>query len=186
MKGLDPEHAPGYGEPCAADEPGAVWLSTPALMKEYFERPDLTQQVVANGWFSTGDIGCLDARGRLYLKGRERDEINLGGTKVYPADVESAVESFPAVAEACCFAGPGNALYDETVAVAVVLAGNANVGDNLRELGQWTRGRLAAYQLPARWYLVEQIPKSPRGKVRTTDVQQLCRSLEPVRIPESE
>jgi len=50
-----------------------VWLNTPAPMKGYFERDDLTDQVVCHGWFLTGDIGLVDERGRLYLRGRERD-----------------------------------------------------------------------------------------------------------------
>src|SRR6185295_11465529 len=74
---------------CAPGELGHVWVSTPALMRGYLDRDDLTSRVVANGWFVTGDIGTLDEHGRLYLRGREREEINRGGLKVYPADIDS-------------------------------------------------------------------------------------------------
>ena len=70
---------PGLAEPCRAGESGYVWVNTPALMRGYLDRDDLTEQVVSQGWFMTGDIGLLDERGRLYLRGREREEINRGG-----------------------------------------------------------------------------------------------------------
>ena len=61
---------------CQPGESGFVWLNTPALMKGYFQRDDLTRLAVSDGWFLTGDIGAIDERGRLVLRGRERDEIN--------------------------------------------------------------------------------------------------------------
>ena len=64
-----PEQPPGLGERCAAGESGFVWLNTAALMKGYLDRDDLTAQVVRNGWFLTGDLGFVDARGHLYLRG---------------------------------------------------------------------------------------------------------------------
>ena len=71
---------------CQPGESGYVWLNTPALMKGYFRRDDLTARAVVCGWFLTGDIGCLDDQGRLLLRGRERDEINKGGMKIYPSE----------------------------------------------------------------------------------------------------
>ncbi|MGH8244684.1 MAG: class I adenylate-forming enzyme family protein, partial [Steroidobacteraceae bacterium] len=89
---------------CAPGDPGCVWLNTSALMKGYFRRDDLTDKAVSNGWFTTGDIGFLDDRGRLYLRGRERDEINKGGMKIYPSDIDAVVERFPAARDVCAFA----------------------------------------------------------------------------------
>ena len=63
-------------------------------MQGYYGQPELTDQVISGGWFVTGDMGLIDDRGRFYLKGRERDEINKGGAKVYPADVDAVVERF--------------------------------------------------------------------------------------------
>jgi long-chain acyl-CoA synthetase len=65
-----------------------------ALMKGLFQRDDLTALAVSEGWFLTGDIGFIDERGRLVLRGRERDEINKGGMKIYPADIDTVVERF--------------------------------------------------------------------------------------------
>lgn len=89
---------------CAVGESGYVWLNTPALMKGYFQRDDLTNAAVIDGWFFTGDIGILNEQGQLVLKGRERDEINKGGMKIYPADVDAVVERFAQASDVCTFA----------------------------------------------------------------------------------
>ncbi len=73
------------------------------------------------GWFLTGDIGVVDDRGWLHLRGREREEINKGGMKIYPGDVDAVVERFPATKDVCTFAVE-DALFGEDVALAVVLA----------------------------------------------------------------
>ena len=73
-------------------------------MKGYFQRDDLTTQAVIDGWFLTGDIGVLDAHGRLLLRGRERDEINKGGMKIYPSDIDAVVERFAQASDVCTFA----------------------------------------------------------------------------------
>lgn len=108
------------GRLCESGEAGMVWLQTPALMKGYFQRPDLTAAAVVNGWFMTGDIGLMDARGRLFLKGRERDEINKGGMKIFPADIDEVVEQFTATQDVCTF-GFEDDFYGENVGLAIVL-----------------------------------------------------------------
>jgi acyl-CoA synthetase (AMP-forming)/AMP-acid ligase II len=75
----DVDAPPGVGESCAPGDSGYVWLQTPALMKGYLDRDDLTAACVRAGWFLTGDLGFTDDRGYLYLRGRVRDEINKGG-----------------------------------------------------------------------------------------------------------
>ncbi len=78
-------------------------------MKGYLGREDLTSAVTTDGWFCTGDTGFLDERGYLYLRGREREEINKGGTKVYPGDIDAVVERFPGTLDVCAFAYPDRA-----------------------------------------------------------------------------
>ena len=98
---------------CAPGEVGMVWLQTPSMMRGYFELPRLSHSTGSDGWFRTGDTGWLDDRGRLFLKGRERDEINKGGAKVYPTDIDEVVERFPSVVDVCTFAYRGRLLRRE-------------------------------------------------------------------------
>ncbi len=75
-------------------------------MSGYFKRPDLTAAAFRDGWFRTGDHGSIDEQGRIWVTGRLKDEINRGGFKVQPAEIDSLLEGHPAVAEACVFGIP--------------------------------------------------------------------------------
>ena len=162
-----------------ANEAGHVWVRTPALMRGYLDRDDLTGRVVSGGWFLTGDIGLVDERGWLYLRGREREEINKGGMKVHPADIDSVIERFPATRDVCAFAFP-EALLGEDVGVAVVLS--AVDDKTVLELYDWTTRHLARHQVPQRWYLVADIPRTSRGKVSRPAVAEHCGHLAPLNI----
>jgi acyl-CoA synthetase (AMP-forming)/AMP-acid ligase II len=166
----------GDGE-CAPGETGHVWLETPALMRGYLGRDDLTRRVVVDGRFATGDLGTLDERGWLHLRGRERDEINKGGMKIAPAEIEAAAEGCPSAAEACAFA-LDDPLYGQNVGLAVILAvdGDEAVADVYR----WMRGRLAETKLPARWWRLDAMPRSDRGKVRREAVREACATRPPL------
>lgn len=164
---------PGVGAACKPGEAGDVWLRTPALMQGYLDRPDLTAQVVRNGWFTTGDVGLLDERGFLYLRGRKREEINKGGMKVYPGDVDLVAGQAAGVVDACAFAIP-DPLYGEDVGLAVVLDGD---GD-LAALRDGLAVRLASHQLPKRIYALDEIPRTSRGKINRSDVAGFCAGRE--------
>ena len=166
---------------CKIEEPGMIWLKTPALMKGYFERDDLTSAVVRDGWFVTGDIGILDSQGRLVLRGREREEINKGGTKVFPADIDSVVQQFDRVVDVCTFA-VDDALYGENVAMAVVLQNSE--ARTVAGLHDWIGRHLAEHKRPERWYLLQEIPRTSRGKLNRENVSRVCREQEPLKLGE--
>ena len=179
LRGGEPGTESDSDAVCAPNELGHVWVSTPALMRGYLDRDDLTSRVVSNGWFVTGDIGTLDEHGRLYLRGREREEINKGGLKVYPADIDSVIERFPATADVCAFAFE-DSLLGEDVGVAVVLQDEAQ--DTLRQLHAWTLVHLAKHQVPRRWYVLPEIPRTSRGKVNRATVATQCASETPLNL----
>jgi oxalate---CoA ligase len=162
---------------CAVGETGYVWLNTPALMKGYFQRDDLTAKAVIDGWFFTGDIGVLDARGRLSLRGRERDEINKGGMKIYPADVDAVVERFDKASDVCTFAIE-DAMYGQIVGMAVVLADTRD--DTVRALHAWMQRHLAEPKMPSRWWAVAEIPRTSRGKINREAVRDACAAQTPL------
>jgi acyl-CoA synthetase (AMP-forming)/AMP-acid ligase II len=156
---------------CTAGESGHVWVNTPALMKGYLNRDDLTSQVVSQGWFATGDIGLLDERGYLYLRGREREEINKGGMKVYPGDIDAVVERFVSTLDVCTFAVKDE-LLGEDIGVAMVMEKADD--DTLTALHRWCSHHLATHQMPRRWYVVPEIPRTSRGKVNRSQVAAYC------------
>lgn len=175
LKTSSTETPPCLMQQCETGESGYVWINTPALMQGYFGRDDLTDAVVNQGWFMTGDIGIFDDKGRLYLRGREREEINKGGMKVYPGDIDAVIERFANVLDVCCFGYKDNGLYNENIGVAIVLKEQNN--GILRDLYEWTDMHLAKYQMPLRWHIVEEIPRTPRGKINRTKVAEECSRL---------
>lgn len=166
--------------PCPPGEVGRVWIRTPALMRGYLGRDDLTRRAVVDGWLATGDLGLLDERGRLYLHGREREEINKGGMKISPAEVDAAAASFAKVSDACAFA-MDDALYGENVGLAVAVSESGDAA--VRELYQWMRARLTEAKLPVRWWVLDAIPRSDRGKLSREAVRDACRGRAPLDLP---
>ena len=178
LRGGDAEALATAGDaPCAPGETGHVWLETPALMRGYLGRDDLTRRVVVKGRFATGDLGLLDKRGWLHLRGRERDEINKGGMKISPAEVDAAAEGCARVAEVCAFA-VDDPLYGQNVGLAVALTAGGEGA--VRELYRWMGERLAEAKLPARWWLVDALPRSERGKVSREAVREACAGRPPL------
>lgn len=171
------ETPPALTAECEPGQPGYVWVQTPALMRGYFGRDDLTRSVVSQGWFSTGDIGAVDKRGWLSLRGRVREEINKGGTKVYPADIDAVAERFEHVTDVCAFA-IDDPHYGQNVALAVVTERSDD--GTLRALHDWLCRHLADYQRPVRWFLVDAIPRTSRGKINRDHVATACSQQTPV------
>lgn len=180
LKSAEP-HAPFDPDaPCRAGETGHIWINTPALMQGYYQQPELTAQVISGGWFFTGDIGLIDDRGWLYLKGREREEINKGGTKIYPADIDAVVERFELTKEVCAFA-MDDPLYGQNVAMAVVL--KEENAATVRALYDWMKRHLAEFKMPVRWYTVDALPRNSRGKISRKEVEEHCAAKSPLDIP---
>jgi oxalate---CoA ligase len=141
---------------------GEIVVQTPSLMSGYLDRPDLTAAVLRDGWYATGDLGEVDAEGNVRLTGRAKDEINRAGFKVQPAEIDMLLDGHPAVAEACVFGLP-DAVSGEIVAAAVKLAANAT--EDAASLRDWCLKRLRREATPERWFFVDEIPKTSRGKV---------------------
>lgn len=150
---------------------GEIVVQTPSLMQGYFRRPDLTGEVLERGWLRTGDLGHLDEAGRLWLTGRAKNEINRAGLKVQPEEIDLLLERHPDVAEACAFGVPDET-SGELVGVAVRLTqpGGITAG----ELRTWCRERLRRESVPDKWFIVEEIPKTDRGKVNRARVLEFC------------
>lgn len=147
---------------------GELVVQSPTLMSGYFGRNDLTAAAIDRGWYRTGDRGIIDDRGHIRLIGRLKEEINRAGFKVQPAEIDRLLESHPAVAAACAFA-IADPIGGEIVAVAVRLAGDADT-DNLRN---WCRARLRREAVPEKWFIVDDIPHTARGKVSRDAVRRM-------------
>ena len=143
-------------------------------MRGYLDRDDLTAQVVSHGWFATGDIGVIDERGWLTLRGREREEINKGGMKVYPGRHRRRDRALPRHARRVRVCVQPTRCLEKMWASRWL--SSRRTKRPLRELYQWTRQHLAAHQVPQRWYVLDEIPRTSRGKVNRTQIAEHCMS----------
>jgi long-chain acyl-CoA synthetase len=141
---------------------GEVVFRGPNVMLGYWNRPEDTRLAMRGGWFHTGDVGYVDEDGYLYLVDRMKDMINTAGFKIWPREVEEVLYRHPAIRE-CAVVGLPDALKGE-IAKAVLVA-RPGIAPTAAELDASCRERLAAYKVPRAWELVDELPKSPSGKV---------------------
>lgn len=148
------------GAPLPAGFVGIIEVRGASLLAGYLDDPDATARALRGGWLRTGDLGTLDAHGRLVVQARRLDLIVTGGENVYPAEVEAALLTHPAVAEAAVL-GEADATWGQRVVAAVVLRAPASSG----ELAAHCRARLAAFKVPRVLRVVESLPRTPVGKL---------------------
>jgi oxalate---CoA ligase len=148
---------------------GELMIKSPSVMSGYLRRPDLTATVLVDGWYHTGDTGHIDEAGLIRLTGRIKDEINRAGFKVQPSEIDALLETHPAVSEACVFGIP-DSVSGQIVAAAVCITAGAKADAEL--LRQWCATRLRHEAIPERWFIVDEIPRTKRGKINRDDVRQ--------------
>ena len=155
------------GRVLAAGEPGEVVTRGPHTMTRYWRRPEATRQTLEpDGWLHTGDIGRWDEAGYLYLLDRRHDVIISGGFNVYPREVEDALLSHPAVAQAAVVGLPDEK-WGERVAAAVVTRADA---DSAEIIG-YCAERLAGFKRPRVVEIWPDLPVSPVGKSLRREVR---------------
>jgi acyl-CoA synthetase (AMP-forming)/AMP-acid ligase II len=129
----------------------------------YEANPEANARAFTNGWFRTGDEGWLDEAGYLRLSGRLKEIINRGGEKVSPLEVDTVLMDHPAVQQVVTFAMP-HAKLGEEVAAAVVLRPGAEADE--ATLRGFAAERLAAFKVPRRIVILDEIPKGATGKLQ--------------------
>lgn len=138
---------------------GEVWIRSPFATKT--DDPEIAARIV-DGYLRTGDLGSLDADGFLWLEGRVSDQINRGGMKVIPQEVEDALRTHPAVADAVVAGVPDDRLGEVPFAWLILAEGHTVTWD---QLGADLRQRVAAYKIPVAAAFVTEFPRSEIGKV---------------------
>lgn len=144
------------------EDPGEIQICGPNLFSGYW--PDGSGGPDADGWWSTGDVGFLDASGDLFLVDRLKELVIVSGFNVYPVEVEEVIREVPEVAEAAVI-GVEDPQTGEAVVAYVVAAGaaGASVQDAVRTHCQT---RLARFKQPSRIEVVEELPLTVTGKVQ--------------------
>jgi acyl-CoA synthetase (AMP-forming)/AMP-acid ligase II len=148
---------------------GEIVVRGPLLMSGYLDKPEETSRTIVDGWLHTGDVGLLDSRGYLFIRGRLRETINSGGFKIFPGDVEASLARHPAVAECAVFA-VDDVKWGEAVSAAVVL--HPDMPANADELIAFVKSDLGSVKAPKRIWFVAMLDRNPAGKVSRAAVKQ--------------
>ncbi len=153
-------------------EPGEIYIQGPNIMTGYWNREAETEAALVDGWYRSGDIAYRDDAGFLFIVDRAKDMIISGGENIYTTEVENAVYSHPAVAEAAAFGIPDEE-WGETVHIEVVI--RPGTGLTSEELVEHCRDLIAGFKLPRSVHIRaadEPLPKSGAGKILKRDLRE--------------
>jgi long-chain acyl-CoA synthetase len=152
---------------------GEICVKGDSVMLGYYQQPEATAQVMtADGWFKTGDLGHLDAQGKLYISGgRKKDLIIKAGENISPVRIEAVLYQHPAVAEACVYAVPDDRVGEEIMAAVVLKPGHEQA-----DLKKHCLADLPACMVPKVITVLPELPKNAVGKVVRHDVATLCQA----------
>ena len=150
-------------QPLGPGERGEVSIRGATVVEGYENNPTANEAAFTDGWFRTGDQGMLDDEGYLFLTGRLKEQINRGGEKISPLEIDEVLLRHPAVAQAVAFGVP-HAKLGEEVGAAIVL--NAGAETTEREIRDHVSQHLAAFKVPKQVLFLDEIPKGATGKIQ--------------------
>ena len=152
------------GQTLPVGEIGGIQVKGPNVFKAYWRMPEKTkEEFTADGFFKTGDVGKVDARGYVTIVGRSKDLIISGGYNVYPAEIEGYINDMPGVAESAVVGVQHPDFGEVGVAVVIAKSGVILNGDNIiADL----KSQLANFKIPKRCFVVTELPRNTMSKVQ--------------------
>ena len=175
LPGVEVRVTDSDGQPLPQGEPGTIEVRGPNVFNGYWRLPEKTAEEFRDGrWFITGDLGAFDAQGYLSILGRAKDLVITGGLNVYPAEVEAALDDLPGVAASAVIGVPHPDFGEAVVACLVVGDGAALDEDQVRSA---LREKLAAFKIPKRVLLMDELPRNAMGKVQKADLRRINAGL---------
>ncbi|MEM9685235.1 MAG: AMP-binding protein [Pseudomonadota bacterium] len=143
---------------------GEIRVRGPQIMTGYRNRPEETSQALRDGWLYTGDIGAFDEDGYLYIRDRKKEMVIVSGYNVFPREVEDVLYEQPAVREAAVVGQP-DSYRGEILRAVIALAPDADAETETEAILAHCRANLAKYKVPSVIDIVDDIPKTPVGKI---------------------
>ncbi|MGY4510598.1 malonate--CoA ligase [Bradyrhizobium sp. USDA 3650] len=166
---------PETGKELPRDEIGMIEVKGPNVFKGYWRMPEKTKaEFRDDGFFITGDLGKIDAKGYVHILGRGKDLVISGGFNVYPKEIESEIDAMPGVIESAVIGVP-HADFGEGVTAVLVCNKGADVTEAavLKALD----GRLAKFKMPKRVFVVDELPRNTMGKVQKNVLRDIYKDL---------
>jgi long-chain acyl-CoA synthetase len=151
-------------------EVGEIRIRGPNVTKGYWNRPKETAEAFVGDRFLTGDIGYMDGDGYFYLVDRKKDMIISGGFNVYPQMIEQAIYTHPSVQEVIVIGIPDD--YRGEAAKAFIKLRDGAKPFTLDELKAFLTGKLGKHEIPAAVDFVDELPRTPVGKLSRHELRQ--------------
>jgi O-succinylbenzoic acid--CoA ligase len=171
IRKLGSSGTPLYPNDVRISDNGEILVRGPVVMAGYVNKPDDTASAIVDGWLHTGDVGAIDDDGFLYVLDRRDDLIITGGENVYPAEVEAALTSHPAVAEAGVI-GDTDPAWGQRVVAFVRLEDAESVDD--KSLTAHCAAKLGAFKIPREFRFVsDPLPRTAAGKLRRSELRKM-------------
>lgn len=149
------------GRSLSAGETGEVVVRGGMVMKEYWKQPELTEKAFCQEGLKTGDIGCLDVDGYLFLRGRRSDLISVGGRKVAPDEIEDLLRQLDGVQDVGCVGEPDEFLGE---CIKAYLVADRQI--RRAEVVAFLRTRVPEYKIPQVVAHIDAIPRTSSGKIQ--------------------
>ncbi len=143
---------------------GEICLRGKGMLDAYFSPWQDRMAIMNQGWFKTGDLGKLDGDGFLFIVGRNKEVINLGGIKIFPQEVEAILNQHPLVKESMVY-GVAHSEYGQLPMAKIVL-NDADAEIDIDTLRQHCAEHLAQYKIPKAFEFVPSLPKTGSGKIK--------------------
>jgi fatty-acyl-CoA synthase len=161
------------GKDCAIDQPGEILVRGKNVMSHYWNNEEATKNNLVDGWFYSGDIGCVDASGCYHFLDRKKDVIISGSENIYPAEIENVLGGHPGILEVAVV-GRRDERWGE-VPVAVVAAREGQVLQK-NDVLDWLNGKLGKYKHPRDVLFVDALPRNEMRKVLKNTLRDMVNS----------
>ena len=155
------------GNDVALGEQGEISIRGPQVMKGYWNRPDETDKVMTHGFFRTGDIGVMDARGYIKIVDRKKDMILVSGFNVYPSEIEEVISQHPKVLEVAAIGVPD----EKSGEVPKLFVVKKDPSLTTEEVLAFAKENLTGYKRPRYVEFMDELPKSNVGKILRKDLR---------------
>lgn len=152
----------------AAGVAGEICGRGPHTLMLYFKEPDKTEEVLAHGWFHSGDIGVLDSDNFITVADRKKDMVKSGGENVASREVEEVIYKDPRVSEVAVVGLPHERWIEGVTAIVVPRPGQCITPEEIINL---CKGELAPFKVPKGVIVTEALPKTPSGKILKRDLR---------------
>ena len=152
-------------------EMGQIVTRSDLVMKGYWRDPEATAETLKNGWLYTGDLGCMDEQGYVFIMDRSKDMIISGGENIYPREIEEVIIQHPDVREVAVIGVPDPQWGEAIKAIVSMVPGTAVTE---KDLIDFCKQSIASYKKPQSIDFVDELPKNNYGKIVKRELRDKC------------